>query len=78
MLLFTLDSLPLNYCGIVKNTPCAPNTKRRLLDLGLVKDTKITPILNNPMGDPVAYEIRGSTIALRKEDSKLIDVTINL
>ena len=72
----SLDKLPLNSYGKILNVNCTPNIKRRLLDLGLIAGTKIKPILGNPMGDPVAYEVRGSTIAIRKEDSKLIDVTI--
>lgn len=71
----TLDKLPLDFYGKINNIRCNSNTKRRLLDLGLINGTKIKPVLENPMGDPIAYEIRGSIIALRKEDSKLIDVS---
>lgn len=46
--------------------------KRRLLDLGIIKGAKITPILKSPSGDPTAFEIRGTLIALRKEDASLI------
>lgn len=74
MVITTLDKLALNTYGQVSNIRCSSNTKRRLLDLGLIRGTKIRPILKNPMGDPTAYEIRGTTIALRKEDSHLIDV----
>ncbi|GMQ57620.1 FeoA family protein [Vallitalea sediminicola] len=48
-------------------------TRRRLLDLGLVKDTPIKALYKSPCGDPVAYEIRGSVIALRLDvASKII------
>ena len=50
--------------------------RRRLLDLGLVHGTNIKAVFKSPIGNPIAYEIRGTTIALRKEDSKLIDVGI--
>ena len=50
------------------------NLKRRLLDLGIVKGTLITPVFKSPSMDPIAYEFRGSLIALRKEDSCLIEV----
>ena len=76
MELITLDKLPLYSCGKIDSVHCNSNTKRRLLDLGLINGTKITPILRNPMGDPIAYEIRGTIIALRKEDSSLIDVAL--
>ena len=68
----TLNELPLNKIGIVNQLRCTGNIRRRLLDLGLVKGTKITPILKSPSGDPTAFEIRKTLIALRKEDCRLI------
>ena len=70
----TLYELPLNTVGIVNNLNCNGNIRRRLLDLGLVKGTKITPIFRSPSGDPTAYEIRKTLIAIRKEDSELINL----
>lgn len=67
-----LSELPLNTVGIVKELNCNGNTKRRLLDLGLIKGTNITPVFKSPSGDPTAFEIRRTIIALRKEDSNLI------
>lgn len=67
-----LNELPLNTVGIIDELNCNGNIRRRLLDLGLVKGTKITPVFKSPSGDPTAYEIRRTLIALRKEDSKLI------
>ena len=67
-----LYELPLNTIGIIDDINCNRNIKRRLLDLGLVKGTKISPVFKSPSGDPIAYEIRKTLIAIRKEDSKLI------
>lgn len=69
-----LYELPLNKVGTVNNLNCNGNIRRRLLDLGLVRGTKITPVFKSPSGDPTAYEIRKTLIALRKEDSKLINL----
>ena len=68
----TLYELPLNSTGIIDNLNCSGNTRRRLLDLGLIKGTKIVPVFKSPSGDPIAYEIRKTLIALRKEDSCMI------
>lgn len=68
----TLDKLPLNSYGKIVSLNCVGPIHRRLLDLGLIKNTPIKAILKSPFGDPTAYEVRGSTIALRKEDAKLI------
>ena len=69
-----LSELPLNTIGIIDKLNCNGNIRRRLLDLGLVKGTKITPVFKSPSGDPTAFEIRKTLIALRKEDSKLINL----
>lgn len=67
-----LSQLPLNTVGVINGLNCNGNIRRRLLDLGLIKGTKITPVFRSPSCDPTAYEIRRTLIALRKEDSKLI------
>ena len=69
-----LNELPLNTVGIIDELNCNGNIRRRLLDLGLVKGTKITPVFKSPSGDPTAFEIRKTLIALRKEDSKFINL----
>lgn len=48
--------------------------RRRLLDLGVVRGARIGVELETAHGDPVAYRIRGSLIALRKDQTKYIFV----
>lgn len=50
--------------------------KPRLLDLGFISGTNIRCILKNPSGELSAYLIRQTVIALRKEDSDNILVTV--
>lgn len=40
----------------------------------MIEGTKIKPVLKSPLGDPTAYEVRGSLISLREEESKKIQV----
>lgn len=70
----TLYELKLNETGYINELMCSDGVKRRLLDLGLIKGTKITPLFVSPSGDPTAFEVRGSIIAIRVEDTKLIDL----
>lgn len=51
--------------------------RRRFLDLGMICGTKIKPVLISPSGDPTAFEIRGTTIALRKEESSKIEIELS-
>ncbi len=43
--------------------------RRRLLDLGVIPGAKITHCIDGPSGDPRAFEILESVIALRKEQT---------
>lgn len=70
----TLNKLPLNKEGYIYDINCNSNIKRRLLDLGLIKNSKIIPVLDSPSKNPRAYEIRGTIIAIRNEDSSSISV----
>ena len=70
----TLNQLPLNTKGIIQKLNCQGNIRRRLLDLGFVKGATITPVLISPSQDPRAFSIRGTLIAIRKEDANLITI----
>lgn len=67
-----LNELPLNTKGYIERVECEEDIKRRLLDLGLVKGAEIKPVLVSVSKDPRAFEIRGSLIAIRKENAKEI------
>ena len=67
--LISLDKLQMNKVSKIDSLYCNSNIKRRLLDLGFVPNTNITPIFKSASGDPTAFEIRGTIIALRKEDA---------
>ena len=49
-----------------------PTMCRRLMDLGLIAGTKVTCLGKSPAGDPAAYLIRGTVIALRKADAAAV------
>ena len=73
-----LSQLPLNKYGYIQELKCDGNIRRRLLDLGLVKGTKITPVLVSPSKDPRAFFVRGSIIAIRKEDAEKVEIDFGL
>ena len=47
-------------------------TRRRFLDLGMTPGTEIYPELGNFFGDPRGYRVRGTLIALRKDQAAQI------
>ena len=58
--------------GKVKQINVDGPIRRRLLDLGLINGTTIETLQKSPFGDPIAYLIRGTVIALRQEISSMI------
>lgn len=72
----SLNDIKLGSSCIIKKINLDGSMKRRLLDIGLIEGTKVESILISPLGDPMAFMIRGALIALRSEDSRKILVEI--
>lgn len=51
---------------------CRGFSRRRLMDLGMTAGAVIEPALENTFGDPRAYRLRGTTIALRRQQSSQV------
>ncbi len=51
----TLNLLPIGKEAIVKELHCNGTIRRRLLDLGIVKGTKIKSILKSPSRRPHCF-----------------------
>lgn len=70
----SLSDLRIGERGIVVgiSPACRGMQRRRLMDLGIVPGTTIEAELTSTFGDPTAYRVRGSTIALRKEQAEMI------
>ncbi|MBM7655321.1 FeoA family protein [Neobacillus cucumis] len=47
--------------------------RRRLLDLGFVVGALVEVVRKSPLGDPIAFRVSQTTIALRKEESSKIE-----
>jgi len=71
-----LDSLEPGQSGVVTGISSLSRgtERRRLFDLGIIPGTEIDVEMDNPSGDPTAYRIRGSVIALRSNQARLIRV----
>jgi len=55
---------------------CRGAERRRLLDLGFVAGTAVEVEMVSPAGDPTAYRVRGTVIALRREQAGLIRIAM--
>lgn len=70
--LIPLHELPLGQPAMVMALQAPGSIRRRLLDLGLVPGTKVKAVLRSPSGDPVAFSVRGTVIALRDSEGRSI------
>lgn len=65
------DVSPGSVCQIV-SLELNGLLRRRILDLGIIPGTLIRCIRRGPSGDPTAYQVRDTLIALRREDAAQI------
>lgn len=72
--LIPLSSLPIGNKAVISKTIYNNTESRRMLDLGIIEGTAITPLYKSPFGNPTAYFIRGGIFALRNEIAKNIFV----
>ena len=49
--------------------------KRRIMDMGITKGTKVYVRKVAPLGDPVEVTVRGYELSIRKADAEMIEVT---
>lgn len=70
----TLNNLKIGKSAKVISLNNIGTIKRRLLDIGLTPGTIVTSYLESPFKDPIAYKIKNAIIAIRKSDSKEIEV----
>jgi DtxR family Mn-dependent transcriptional regulator len=72
----TLATLRPGEAAIVTglSPACRGTQRRRLLDLGVVRGTRIEAVFRSAAGDPVAYRIRDAVIALRREQADWIRI----
>lgn len=47
------------------------------MDLGIVPGTTVEAEYDSPSGDPTAYRIRGTLIALRREQADQINIALS-
>ena len=74
-----LTALPTGRTAVIHKLDDALQgfTRRRLLDLGLTPGTDIKAQYAGFLGDPVAFKVRGSLIALRRDQARHVLIRTN-
>ena len=70
----TLKEVPIGSSVTIKKLNGNGATKRRIMDMGLVKGVEVFVRKVAPLGDPIELTVRGYELSIRKADAELIDV----
>jgi ferrous iron transport protein A len=71
-----LDNLEPGQKGVVTSIKGSGATRRRIMDMGIVRGSEIKVIRRAPLGDPVEFEIRDYNLTLRKSEAERIYVSL--
>lgn len=72
--LFGLDLLSVGQSAVICKAEHSGGMRRRLFDMGFTQGTCVRCVGVSPQGDMRAYSVRGSVVALRLCDARLIKV----
>lgn len=70
----TLRDVKVGEKAIVAKLHGEGALKRRIMDMGLTKDTEIFVRKVAPLGDPIEITVRGYELSVRKGDAESIEV----
>lgn len=70
----SLDQLSSGQSAYINKIHLNGKLRRRILDLGFIPGTLVECIRHSPCGNPRAYFVRGTTIAIRNEDAAKIEI----
>ncbi len=68
----TLNNVNIGDCALIKSIKTTDALKQRLYDIGMTPETVVKVLHQSPSGNPRAYLVRGSVIAIRNVDAEKI------
>lgn len=71
----TLKDVKVGESATVAQLTGAGALKRRIMDMGLTKGTRVYVRKVAPLGDPVELTVRGYELSIRKEEAASVEVT---
>ncbi|WP_296813746.1 FeoA family protein [uncultured Megasphaera sp.] len=77
MKIVSLADMKVGQSGIVEALEGRGNIQYRLVDMGVVKGSRISVFKKAPLGDPVEVKIKGCAMALRMNEAAMISVAVD-
>ncbi|MDO5089605.1 MAG: ferrous iron transport protein A [Leptotrichiaceae bacterium] len=74
--MITLKESEVDKNYIVKKISGSGSFKRRIMDMGITKNTELYVRKVAPLGDPVQISLRGYELSLRKEDAECVEIEL--
>lgn len=71
-----LSELKPGEGGVISRVVGDREIRRRLLDMGLTRGTRIIVVRRAPLGDPVEFLLKGYNLSLRKKESENVYVIV--
>ena len=72
-----LTSIALGATATIAEINLPPESRSRLMEMGLLVGTSVVLVRFAPLGDPVEIKVRGYNLTLRKQESEQILVRAN-
>ncbi|MBR5755012.1 MAG: FeoA domain-containing protein [Erysipelotrichaceae bacterium] len=70
----TLRDVMIGDTCTVKKLHGEGAVKRRIMDMGVTKNTEIYVRKVAPLGDPIEVTVRGYELSIRKDDAEMVEV----
>jgi ferrous iron transport protein A len=67
-----LTSVPIGASATVTEIKLPPESRPRLMEMGLLVGTRVELVRFAPLGDPVEIKVRGYHLTLRKHEAEQI------
>ena len=69
-----LSELVAGQRGRVVHVDARAEVGQRIMEMGVTPGTTVQMVGAAPMGDPLAYEVRGYRLSLRRAEAALVEV----
>lgn len=69
-----LNEVKVGEQATIKKIETAASMKKKLMDMGLTKNTEVIVRKVAPLGDPIELTVRGYELTIRKADAAQIEV----
>ncbi|MGN0918570.1 MAG: ferrous iron transport protein A [Oxalobacter sp.] len=70
----TLKDVAVGETAVVKRLHGEGATRRRMMDMGIIKGTAVTVVKVAPLGDPIEVSVRNYDLSFRSTDAEMIEV----